>query len=403
MITRWPSGSRSRLRSYSALTNGFLDAANAIATLVATRGALPQQAIVLAAVFNMLGALLVGTAVADTIAGIVTVPGTEAVIVIGSGALGAVLWNLLVWWRGLPSKLCARARRRARRRGAGRRWHRRGSMGRAERLATGRRLRRPDRARSLAADRSRPGVRVRPAQPARAPPGDTSGSEAPSSVQSGAWQRGSLSVTGRTTAQKSMGVIGALLLAAGRFPTLEVPLWAKVGCGAAITLGTALGGWRIVRKVGRGIFHLAPIDGSRQPGRLDRKPSSPPRSWGLRSRPPTSSSPRWWGSAPGCAAGGTSAGPVVRSIGFAWLLTSPVPPSLVPVRSSCGGRSDDATPLVSAGDAGRPRDAPRTDGDHDGGDGGAHRLVNKASRAPRTACGTASTEPTTASASSAPR
>jgi inorganic phosphate transporter, PiT family len=86
-----------------ALTNGFHDAANSIATLVATRGALPQQAVVLAAVFNMLGALLVGTAVADTIAGIVTVSGAEAIVVIGSGALAAVLWNLLTWWRGLPS------------------------------------------------------------------------------------------------------------------------------------------------------------------------------------------------------------------------------------------------------------------------------------------------------------
>ena len=86
-----------------ALTNGFHDAANAIATLVATRGARPGQAIVLAAVFNMLGALLVGTAVADTIAGIVTVPAAEAVEVIGSGVLAATLWNLLTWWRGLPS------------------------------------------------------------------------------------------------------------------------------------------------------------------------------------------------------------------------------------------------------------------------------------------------------------
>ena len=86
-----------------ALTNGFHDAANSIATLVATRGALPRQAVVLAGVFNMLGALLVGTAVADTSAGIVTVSGAEAVVVIGSGALGAVLWNLLTWWRGLPS------------------------------------------------------------------------------------------------------------------------------------------------------------------------------------------------------------------------------------------------------------------------------------------------------------
>jgi PiT family inorganic phosphate transporter len=52
---------------------------------------------------RQLGALLVGTAVADTIAGIVTVSGAEAIVVIGSGALAAVLWNLLTWWRGLPS------------------------------------------------------------------------------------------------------------------------------------------------------------------------------------------------------------------------------------------------------------------------------------------------------------
>ena len=71
-----------------ALTNGFHDAANAIATLVATRGAAPGQAIVLAAVFNMAGALLVGSAVADTIAGIVSVPADEAVAVIGAGGAG---------------------------------------------------------------------------------------------------------------------------------------------------------------------------------------------------------------------------------------------------------------------------------------------------------------------------
>ena len=92
-----------------ALTNGFNDAANSIATLVATRGALPGQAIVLSAVFNMLGALLVGTAVADTIAGIVTVSGAEAVVVIGSGALGAVLWNVLTGGEGCRRALHTRS------------------------------------------------------------------------------------------------------------------------------------------------------------------------------------------------------------------------------------------------------------------------------------------------------
>jgi PiT family inorganic phosphate transporter len=57
-----------------------------------------------------------------------------------------------------------------------------------------------------------------------------------------------------------MGVIAALLLATGRLQTFEVPLWAKLGCGAALTLGTALGGWRIVRTVGHRIFRLASLD-----------------------------------------------------------------------------------------------------------------------------------------------
>src|SRR5215207_8070326 len=86
-----------------ALTNGFHDASNAIATLVATRGASPRDAIILASVFNMVGALVLGTAVANTIAGIVDVPPGQEVAVIGAGLTAAVLWNLLTWWFGLPS------------------------------------------------------------------------------------------------------------------------------------------------------------------------------------------------------------------------------------------------------------------------------------------------------------
>ena len=65
------------------------DASNAIATLVATRAARPSQAILLATVFNLLGPLLVGAAVADTIGGIVTVSPSAAIEVIGSGLAAA--------------------------------------------------------------------------------------------------------------------------------------------------------------------------------------------------------------------------------------------------------------------------------------------------------------------------
>ena len=86
-----------------ALTNGFHDASNAIATLVATRAATPGQAVALSAVFNMGGAVLLGTAVADTIGKIVTVPQAQMIPVVGAGLAGATAWNTITWWRGLPS------------------------------------------------------------------------------------------------------------------------------------------------------------------------------------------------------------------------------------------------------------------------------------------------------------
>src|SRR4029450_4334435 len=87
-----------------AFTNGFHDAANAIATLVATRGARPGSAIILAAVCNLVGPLLLGAAVADTIAGIVEVTSAQTGGVVGAALTAAVTWNLVTWWRGGPSR-----------------------------------------------------------------------------------------------------------------------------------------------------------------------------------------------------------------------------------------------------------------------------------------------------------
>ena len=86
-----------------AFTNGVHDAANAIATLVATRAARPGTAVLLAAAGNVLGPLVLGSAVASTIAGIVTVPSDQVIPVLGAALTGAVAWNGLTWWRGLPS------------------------------------------------------------------------------------------------------------------------------------------------------------------------------------------------------------------------------------------------------------------------------------------------------------
>src|SRR3954454_15720542 len=86
-----------------AATNGLHDAANAIATLVGTRAARPAPAIVIAAAGNIVGPVLLGSAVADTIAGIVTLGADATIVVIGAALTGAVAWNLLTWWRALPS------------------------------------------------------------------------------------------------------------------------------------------------------------------------------------------------------------------------------------------------------------------------------------------------------------
>jgi PiT family inorganic phosphate transporter len=66
---------------------------------------------------------------------------------------------------------------------------------------------------------------------------------------------------GANDAQKAVGVIAALLLARGRISTLAAPTWVTVICAAALTAGTALGGWRIIRTVGRGIYRIQPMEG----------------------------------------------------------------------------------------------------------------------------------------------
>ncbi len=248
-----------------ALTNGFHDASNAIATLVATRGASAGQAVVLSAVFNMAGAVLLGTAVADTIGKIVTVPQGQTVAVVGAGLAGATIWNLLTWWLGLPSSsghalvggLAGAAIADGIFAGYGgwesvnwggiEGWHPTGIIGVLIALLISPPLG------FLFAFLL---VRVLRAASKRW----TNRWTGP--VRGGGWVAAAgLSFShGGNDAQKSMGVIAVLLLAAGHTDTMSVPLWAKIATGLALTLGTALGGWRIVKTIGQRIFSLTPVD-----------------------------------------------------------------------------------------------------------------------------------------------
>jgi PiT family inorganic phosphate transporter len=85
--------------------NGFHDAANSIATIVSTRVLSPRYAVLWAAFFNLMAVFVFGEGVAKTISGIIKIEfGDPAfVYVVFTGLLGAITWNLLTWWWGLPS------------------------------------------------------------------------------------------------------------------------------------------------------------------------------------------------------------------------------------------------------------------------------------------------------------
>jgi PiT family inorganic phosphate transporter len=85
------------------MSNGFHDSSNSIAAPVATRAMRPGTAVVLAAVFTILGPVLAGTAVADTVGGLVSVEMADTLAVLFAALVAALTWNLVTWWRGLPS------------------------------------------------------------------------------------------------------------------------------------------------------------------------------------------------------------------------------------------------------------------------------------------------------------
>jgi len=243
-----------------AVTNGFLDAANSIAALVATRAATPLQAIVLASVFNLLGPLLLGAAVANTIGGIVSVTPSATDQVIGAGLAAAVMWNLVAWWRGLPSSsgqalvgglvgaALAEGGVDAVNWGGVQGGHPVGVLGTLISLAV---------SPPLGALAALLVIRVLRRLARRA----TRRWDTP--VRRGQWvTAAALAFShGANDAQKSVGVIAALLLASGRISTLAAPTWVTLLCAAALTAGTALGGWRIMRTVGRRIYRIQPLEG----------------------------------------------------------------------------------------------------------------------------------------------
>ena len=234
-------------------TNGFHDAANAIATSVSTRALTPRLALAMAAVMNFVGAFL-GQEVANTVADTIDPgPGTHGLVIVMAGLLGAITWNLITWWLGLPSSssqaLIGGLVGSAVAAGAAANWDVvvdkvvipmllspvvAFSLGFAVMLAIMWGFRRTN--------------------PYRA----NRGFRLAQTVSAAAMALGH----GLQDAQKTMGVIFLALLTGGFVAKGDpLPVWVIFSAAGAISLGTYSGGWRIMRTLGRRIIHLDPARG----------------------------------------------------------------------------------------------------------------------------------------------
>jgi PiT family inorganic phosphate transporter len=243
-----------------AFTNGFHDASNAIATLVATRAARPGPAVVLAAAGNLFGPLVLGSAVANTIAGIAAVKPSDTVEVSIAALLAALGWNLLTWYRGLPSSsshalvgglvgaAIAAEGLDAVNWGGFHGWNPSGVIGVLVALAVSPFLGAV--AAFVVLKLMRTWLR-RATRRFRGP------------VLHAQWvTSGALALShGANDAQKSVGMVAAVFLATGVSSSLEAPLWVVASTALALTLGTALGGWRVAKTIGRRIYDIRPLDG----------------------------------------------------------------------------------------------------------------------------------------------
>ena len=234
-------------------TNGFHDTANAVATSVSTRALSPRLAVAVAAGANLAGAF-VTTAVAKTVGKGIIDSGLATEKTVLAALIGAIAWNLLTWWLGLPSSsshaliggLIGAALVQSGSKGV--EWH------------------------DIAHKVAIPAI----ASPAFGflgafalllliywtfvwiTPGVANRGFRLGQLASGTW----VAFThGANDAQKTMGVIALALFEGGRIDHFYIPGWVIVAAGLAIGAGTYAGGWRIMRTMGQRIFSMEPASG----------------------------------------------------------------------------------------------------------------------------------------------
>jgi PiT family inorganic phosphate transporter len=234
-------------------TNGFHDTANAVATSISTRALSPRLAVTIAALANLAGAF-VTTAVATTIGKGIIDSGLATEKTVLSAVIGAIVWNLITWWLGLPSSsshaliggLIGAAI--AQSGSGGVEWH---------------------------------GVLHKVIIPAlwapaiafagafllllaiywtfqKLTPGVANRSFRLGQLVSGTWMA---FTHGANDAQKTMGVIALALYTHGEIDEIYIPTWVKIAAGVAIAAGTYSGGWRIMRTLGQRVYQMEPPGG----------------------------------------------------------------------------------------------------------------------------------------------
>jgi inorganic phosphate transporter, PiT family len=234
-------------------TNGFHDSANAIATSISTRALTPRVALLMAAIANFVGAFL-GQKVADTVGkGIIEAPsGSTGLAICAAALVGAIGWNLLTWWFGLPSSsshaLIGGLVGAAMAASATVKWH-----GVLEKVVI------PMVLSPLVGMLL--GYLVMMAILwlfRRANPGRVSrGFRLAQTVSAAAMAFGH----GLQDASKTAGVVVLALTVGGYHSVPGIPAWVLVLSAIVISLGTYSGGWRIMRTLGRRIIHLDPPQG----------------------------------------------------------------------------------------------------------------------------------------------
>lgn len=233
--------------------NGFHDAANSIATVVSTRVLSPGQAVIWAAVFNFIAAFGFGTAVAKTIGSGMIDVSVLTFGIIFSGLIGAIVWDLLTWWWGLPTSSSHALI---------------GGYAGAAIAQAGFGVIIPSGwTKTLIFIVLSPLIGLLAGLLLMVAIYWIFQKTPPYRVDH--WFRKLQLVSaalfslnhGANDAQKTMGIIAGVLFTAGYIKVFDIPFWVVLAAHAAIGLGTLAGGWRIIHTMGSKITRLRPVHG----------------------------------------------------------------------------------------------------------------------------------------------